>query len=259
METIPDFLERYQRQIQLPDIGPDGQRRLLAWRTLVVGLGGLGSPAALYLAAAGVGTIGLMDPDTVALSNLQRQILYGTADLGRNKARAAEARLKAIDDKLCLDILPMAFDESNAGELVAGYDFVIDATDQFAAKFLIARACHAAGKPYVHAGVLRHVGQAMTVLPGRTVCPMCLFEDMPPPDDSGPVEGPLGPLPGMLGAIQAAEAIKCALGAGQLLINRLLVCDLMTMDVRVISLRRRPDCPLCGAGAPGNREEPAQG
>ena len=251
METTSDFFERYQRQIQLPDVGTEGQQRLRAWRTLVIGLGGLGSPAALYLASAGIGTLGLMDPDTVALSNLQRQILYGKADLGKNKAKAAETRLKAIDDTLCLNILPKTFDELNAAELVAGYDFVIDATDRFEAKFRIAAACHAAGRPYVHAGVLRHLGQAMTVLPGRSACLRCLFDELPPADP-GPAAGPLGPLPGLLGAIQAAEAIKCALGTGQLLTDRLLACDLMTMDVRVIPLRRRPDCQLCGTGAAGN-------
>ena len=248
METTSDFFERYQRQIQLPDIGPEGQRRLRIWRTLVVGLGGLGSPAALYLAAAGIGTIGLMDPDKVAISNLQRQILFGKANLGQNKAEVAETRLKAIDDTLCLNILPKAFDETNAAELVSKYDFIIDATDHFEAKFRIAEACHAMNRPYVHAGVLRHLGQAMTVLPGRSACLRCLFEALPPAE-LGPAAGPLGPLPGLLGAIQAAEAIKCALGIGQLLTDRLLVCDLMTMDVRVIPLRRRPDCPLCGGAA----------
>lgn len=249
MASTSDFSERYQRQLQLPDVGPEGQRRLRAWRTLVIGLGGLGSPAALYLAAAGVGTIGLMDPDTVSLSNLQRQILFGQADVGQNKARAAAPRLKAIDDTLCLNVLPETFNEKNSSKLVNDYDFVIDATDQFEAKFLIAEACHIAGRPYVHAGILQHLGQAITVLPGRSACLRCLFEALPP-THQGPVAGPLGPLPGLLGAIQAAEAIKCALGTGKLLTDSLLVCDLMTMDVRVIPLRRRPDCLLCGT--PGN-------
>lgn len=252
METNSDFFERYQRQIQLPGIGEQGQRRLGEWRTLVIGLGGLGSPAALYLAAAGVGVIGLMDPDKVSLSNLQRQILFGHADLGLNKAEAAGPRLKAIDNGLRLDILPFFFNEANSARLLDRYDFVVDATDQFEAKFHIARSCHDAGRPYVHAGVLGHLGQAMTVLPGRTACLRCLFEDLPPLEP-GPVAGPLGPLPGLLGAIQAAESIKCALGAGQILTNRLLVCDLMTMDVRVIPFQRRPDCPLCGTAAAGNQ------
>jgi molybdopterin-synthase adenylyltransferase len=236
---------RYARQLALPAIGPAGQAKLRAGRVLLVGAGGLGSPAALYLAAAGVGTLGIVDGDVVDVSNLQRQILFATADVGRPKAEAAAARLAALNPETVIEARRERLTAENGGALVAAYDFVIDATDNFAAKFLIADLCHAAGKPYVHGGILEFVGQAMTVLPGRTACYRCVF-DGPPAETGNAPRGPLGVVPGIIGSVQAAEAIKYLTGAGTLLTDRLLVVDTLAMLLRTVRVRRSRDCSLCG-------------
>lgn len=237
--------QRYARHIALPEIGEEGQEKLLKGMVLVIGAGGLGSPAAFYLAAAGIGTLGIMDGDTVDLSNLQRQILHTTASLGKAKTASALERLEALDPAITIEAYPFRFTEENAPDILRKYDFVIDATDNFASKFLIARACHAAGKPYSHAGIRNFYGQTMTVIPGSTACYHCVFEEEEAPQGGIP-EGPLGALPGVIGSIQAAEAIKHIAGIGTPLTNAVLTCDLLTMTFRKTPVRRSPACPVCG-------------
>lgn len=248
MSLTEKQIERYSRHIILPEVGGKGQEKLLAGRVLIVGIGGLGSPAALYLAAAGVGTLGLVDGDVVDLTNLQRQIAHATADVGRAKVESAAAKCRAINPDVTVRPYPEYLRADNALAILKDYDFVIDATDTFAAKFLVADACHFAGKAYAHAGVLHFEGQAMTVIPGRSGCYRCLFRE-PPPADAAPScsqAGVMGVLPGIMGTIQAAEALKYLLGIGDLLTNRMLVCDALKMTFRTIPFSRPSACPLCG-------------
>jgi molybdopterin/thiamine biosynthesis adenylyltransferase len=242
--------DRYSRQTALPEIGAEGQERLLGSRVLVVGAGGLGSPAAAYLAAAGVGMLGIADDDIVALSNLQRQILHGTADVGLPKAESAAATIAALNPDVTVRTHPVRLTASDGGRLVADYEFVIDATDNFESKFAIADVCHAARVRYSHAGISRFMGQTMTVIPGLTACYRCVFDAPPEPRESDlHPEGPLGPVPGVIGAIQATEAIKSLLGAGDLLTDRLLIYDALAMAFRMVAVKRSPSCPLCGEEA----------
>jgi adenylyltransferase/sulfurtransferase len=246
MRLTPNQLERYDRQIRLPDIGLYGQQKLAKARVLIVGVGGLGSPAALYLAAAGVGTLGLVDPDSVTLSNLQRQILHATSDLGRPKVASAVDKLRDLNPDTQILPFPEQFTAARAPAIVEAFDIVLDCIDNFPSKFLVADSCHAAGKPYVHAGILGFAGQAMTVLPGRTACLRCVFEPPPPPDHAHEPNPVLGVAPGLFGVIQASEVIKLILGIGSPLTNTLLRIDLLTMMVRKSPVLRRTDCPLCG-------------
>lgn len=242
-------IERYSRHIILPEVGGKGQAKLLSGRILIIGAGGLGSPAALYLAAAGVGTLGLADGDVVDLTNLQRQIAHTTADVGHAKVESAAAKCRAINPDVTVRLHPEHIRADNALAIFRDYDFVIDGTDSFAAKFLVADACHFAGKPYSHAGILRFEGQAMTVLPGQSGCYRCLFRE-PPPTGAVPScsqAGVLGVLAGIIGTIQAAEAVKFLLGIGQLLTNRLLVFDALKMSFREVAFKRNPGCALCGS------------
>jgi len=237
---------RYARQVALPEIGSEGQAKLRAGRVLLVGAGGLGSAAGLYLAAAGVGVLGIVDGDRVERINLQRQVVFTTADIGSPKAEAAAARLRALNPDTTVEARTERLTGANGRALAAAYDFVIDATDNFASKFLIADCCHAAGTPVAHGGVLGFGGQALTVLPGRTACYRCVC-DAPPPEPPGPPRGPLGVVPGLIGVVQAGEAIKFLTGAGTLLAGRLLIVDMLSMRLRTIAVRRRRECPLCGA------------
>jgi molybdopterin/thiamine biosynthesis adenylyltransferase len=237
--------QRYARHLALPEIGEAGQEKLLRSKVLVIGAGGLGSPATFYLAAAGVGTIGLMDGDTVDLSNLQRQILHTTASVGTNKTASARARLEALDPSLSIRCYPFHLSSDNAPEILAGYDFIIDATDNFDSKFLIARACHEASKPWSHGGIGNFHGQTMTIIPGQTACYRCLFHEDGAPVGGTP-QGPIGALPGIIGSIQAIEAIKCLLGIGTLLTDALLTFDALTMNFRKVAVRRDAGCALCG-------------
>lgn len=239
--------ERYARHLSLTEIGAAGQLRLAAGRVLVVGAGGLGSPVAFYLAAAGIGTLGLLDDDVVALSNLQRQILHQTADLGRPKVASAAERLQALNPELQIRAAQTRLTPGNASELLRDYDFVVDATDNFASKFLIADACHAAGKPYSHGGIARFWGQTLTVLPGKTACYRCLFEGPPPEAADSAPQGPLGAVPGVIGAIQATEALKFLLGIGELLTNRLLTYDALRLTFRTVRAHPNPTCCLCSS------------
>ncbi|NTW54198.1 MAG: HesA/MoeB/ThiF family protein [Chlorobaculum sp.] len=237
--------QRYARHLALPEIGEAGQEKLLRSKVLVIGAGGLGSPAAFYLASAGVGTIGIMDGDTVDLSNLQRQILHTTASVGANKTASARERLEALDPSIRIEPYPFRLSADNAPEILARYGFVIDATDNFDSKFLIARACHEAKKPYSHAGIRNFHGQTMTVIPGKTACYRCLFHEDGAPVGATP-QGPIGALPGVIGSIQAIEAIKFSLGIGTLLTDALLTFDALTMNFRKVTVRRDAGCALCG-------------
>jgi adenylyltransferase/sulfurtransferase len=244
----PEERSRYARQLVLPQVGPEGQARLKAGRVLVVGAGGLGSPAAMYLAAAGVGTIGLVDFDAVELSNLPRQLLYETADTGRPKLEAAGERLRAINPHVTILAHDERLDAANARTLVRAYDVVADGTDNFPTRYLVNDACVLEKRPNVHASVLRFEGQASVFWAGQGPCYRCLHP-APPPAGAVPdcaEGGVLGVLPGLLGLIQATESIKILLSAGETLVGRLLLVDALSMRFREIGLRRDPGCEVCG-------------
>lgn len=246
MQLSKNQIERYTHHIVLKDIGGQGQRKLLSSKVLIVGAGGLGSPAALYLAAAGVGTIGIADEDDVEISNLQRQILHFTDDIGRSKVASAQEKLCALNTDVHIKTFPMRLTSENIESIIAGFDFIVDATDNFDSKFLINDTCVRLSKPYSHAGVVGFKGQTFTYVPG-SLCYRCIFSD-PPPD--GTIQdcrgsGILGAVAGMLGTIQAAEAIKYLIGNGDLLTDKLLTVNLLSMDFRAIPLSRNKDCPVC--------------
>lgn len=241
-------IERYSRHIILKEVGGKGQQKLLDGKVLIIGAGGLGAPVALYLAAAGVGTIGLADADDVDLSNLQRQVIHFTADIGTPKVESARNKIEAINPDVKVITYKEWVTAANIGSLIADYDFIIDGTDNFAAKFLINDACVLAGKPYSHGGILQFVGQTITVLPGQSPCYRCLFPQ-PPPKDAIPTcsqAGVIGVLPGVLGSIQATEALKFLLGKGKLLTGRILMYDALDMKFRDVALKRNSNCPICG-------------
>lgn len=244
MSLTREQRRRFERQLALPEIGARGQRRLLAGRVLLVGAGGLGSPAGLYLAAAGVGTIGVVDGDVVELGNLQRQILHALADQGRLKTESAAARMRAIHPAAVVREHPVRLTSRNAPAIFEEYDFIVDAVDDAATKWLIAKVCRRLGKPCSYGGVTRYFGQTLTVHPGKTACLGCLFGALPPAP-AGRVRGPLGVVPGVIGTIQAAEAIKHVLAIGTPLTNRLLMFDALELSVRCVRVNRNPDCPLC--------------
>jgi adenylyltransferase/sulfurtransferase len=243
-----DELRRYGRQMLLPSFGIEAQARLKAARVLIVGAGGLGSPAALYLAAAGVGTLGLVDFDAVDETNLHRQILYGTADVGASKLRAAAARLRDQNPHVRLELHEEPFGVANARRLVESCDIVIDGTDNFPTRYLVNDACVMAGRPNVYGSVSQFEGQAAVFAAGEGPCYRCLHPE-PPPEGLIPncaEGGVLGVLPGIIGTIQAAEAIKIATGVGEPLIGRLLVLDALRMTFRRLTLPRDRACPVCG-------------
>ncbi len=247
----PDELARYGRQVVLPEVGREGQERLKAARILLVGAGGLGSPVALYLAAAGVGRLTLVEPDRVERSNLHRQILYGESDVGRPKLDAAGARLREINPYL--DLLPVGerFSAANALALVADHDVIVDGTDNFAARYLVNDACVLAGKPNVFGAVLRFEGQVSVFWSARGPCYRCLFPEPPPAGlvPSCAEAGVLGALPGIVGALQANEALKLLLGVGEPLIGRFLVFDALALRFREVALSKSPTCPICSPRA----------
>ena len=248
MEWSEEKLERYSRHLILKEVGFEGQEKILNGRVLIIGAGGLGAPAALYLAAAGVGTIGIADFDTVDLSNLQRQIIHFTGDVGKSKVESARDKMTAINPDISVVAHREYLYSSNIRPLLRDYDFIIDGTDNFASKFLINDACFFEGKPLSHGGILRFDGQTMTIDPGRTACYRCVFPAQPP---AGAVPtcsqaGVLGAIAGMLGTIQAAEALKFLAGIGEPLYNRLLIFNARTMDFRKVTIKKNPDCPLCG-------------
>jgi len=241
-------IERYSRHIILREVGGKGQQRLLDGRVLIVGAGGLGSPAALYLAAAGVGTIGIADADVVDISNLQRQVIHHTPDIGKPKVLSAQEKMEAINPDVKVVPHHGWVTADTVSRIIAGYDFVIDGTDNFAAKFLINDACVLSGKPFSHGGILHFIGQTMTVIPGKSPCYRCIFPEPPPPGviPTCAQAGVIGVLPGTIGSIQATEAIKYLLGVGKLLTGRLLVYDAEGMEFHTSPISRNKRCPLCG-------------
>jgi adenylyltransferase/sulfurtransferase len=241
-------LRRYARQLTLPDVGLEGQRRLKAAKVLVIGMGGLGSPAALYLAAAGVGTLGLVDADTVELSNLHRQVLHGTAAVGTPKLASAAQRLRDANPEVRLVLHETRLTSANALDLIGRYDVVVDGSDNFPTRYLTNDACALLGKPDVYGAVHRFEGQAAVFWAPRGPCYRCLYREPPPPGlvPSCAEAGVLGVLPGIVGTLQAAEAIKLVLGVGEPLIGRLLAFDAMRVSFRELSVPKDPACPLCG-------------
>ena len=232
----------------LAQLGDAGQQKLLESKVLIIGAGGLGSPAAVYLTAAGVGTIGIVDADKVDLTNLQRQILHHTPDLGAEKVKSAQAKMQAINPDVTVKTYHEQAKAANIREIIREYDFVIDATDNFQSKFLINDACFFEQRPFSHAGVLRFDGQLMTVLPSKSACYRCVFHSLPSADVARSCSraGILGVLPGVIGTLQATEAVKFLLGIGNLLTDTLLTYNALTMEFRKVRCKRNPDCPLCG-------------
>jgi sulfur-carrier protein adenylyltransferase/sulfurtransferase len=244
----PDEVSRYARHIALPEVGWDGQLKLRAARVAVVGAGGLGSPIGLYLAAAGIGRIGIIDFDVVDLSNLQRQVLYGTGDVGRKKVDVAAGRLRAMNPNVDVVTFDVRLTRDNALDILRDYDVVIDGTDNFPTRYLVNDACVLLGRPYVYGSILRFEGQ-VSVFKGRSApCYRCLFREPPPPGlvPSCAEGGVLGVLPGIIGSLQALEAIKLILGRGDTLVGRLALFDALSFQWRELKLRRNPDCPVCG-------------
>jgi molybdopterin-synthase adenylyltransferase len=248
IDLSEEQLQRYSRHILLKNIGIEGQSKILESRILIIGAGGLGSPSALYLAAAGVGMIGIADADTVDLTNLQRQIIHFTKDVGRPKVASAKEKMHALNPDIEIRTYHTFVSADNIMDIIKHYDFVIDGTDNFAAKFLINDACVLAQKPFSHGGILRFTGQTMTVVPGASACYRCVFP-VPPPKNAVPTcsqAGVLGGIAGMLGTIQAVEAVKFVTGTGTLLTNAMLTFDAQEMDFRKIRFKRNPKCPICG-------------
>jgi sulfur-carrier protein adenylyltransferase/sulfurtransferase len=245
----PGDFSRYSRHLLLPEVSADGQRRIKAARILCIGAGGLGSPAALYLAAAGIGTLGLVDADRVDSSNLQRQILYGTDDVGKSKLEQAKARLRQLNPDVDIVLHKARLTSANAQEIIVNYDVVIDGSDNFPTRYLSNDVCVFARKPNIYGSVFRFEGQASVFAPHLGgPCYRCLFPEPPPPGaaPSCAEAGVLGVLPGIIGLIQATEALKLILGAGDSLAGRLLHFDALKMKFREFNLRRDPQCPVCG-------------
>jgi len=245
-------IERYSRQIMVPDLGGKAQMRLRQSRVLIIGAGGLGSPAALYLAAAGIGTLAIVDADKVELSNLQRQILHATADIGRPKVESAKTSLAALNPEVEVIVHPVRFHETNAEEIAKGSDFIVDGSDNFDTKFLVNDLAVKLSIPFSHAGIVRLQGQVMTVVPGKSACYRCLFKVPPPAEEilNCQVSGILGAVAGTIGTIQATEAVKYLAGFEDgLLTDRLLVYDAKNMRFREIEVRRDPQCAACGTTA----------
>ena len=243
----PEQTQRYSRHLIMPQIGSKGQRKLLESEVLIVGAGGLGSPAAVYLALAGVGTIGIVDFDTVERSNLQRQILHHNDDVGRPKVQSAKESILAYNPDVAVVTHEMALRSENAMDIIAQYDVVVNGADNFPARYLVNDAAYLNGKPLVDGSILIFDGQATTYIPGSG-CYRCLFPTPPPPGmvPNCAEAGVLGALTGVVGSIQAIEAVKLILGLGDTLSGRLLLIDALTMEFRTVMVRRNPVCPLCG-------------
>jgi len=249
MQLSPAELQRYSRHLMMPEVTPDGQRRLKAARVLCIGAGGLGSPAAVYLAAAGMGTIGIVDFDDVDLSNLQRQILHGTKDIGRDKLESARDRLHDINPEIDVQLHKCRFSSENAPQLVSRYDVIVDGSDNFPTRYLSNDVCVLARKPNVYGSVFRFEGQTTVFAPHLGgPCYRCLFPEPPPPGSvpNCAQAGVLGVLPGIIGMLQAIEAIKMIVGVGESLVGRLLHFDALKARFRELNLRRDPECPVCG-------------
>ncbi len=247
LSLTADQVKRYSRHIIMPQVSSVGQRKLLGSKVLIVGAGGLGSPAALYLTLAGVGTIGLVDFDTVDITNLQRQILHQNSDIGKPKIQSAIETIKAYNPETVAIGHEEPLTSENAMEIISGYDVVVNGADNFATRYLVNDACYLLQKPLADGSILLFDGMASVFLPGQG-CYRCLFPTPPPPGavPTCAEAGVLGALPGLVGSIQAIETIKLILGIGESLSGRLLLIDALTMEVRSVKLRRNKDCPLCG-------------
>lgn len=247
MNLTEEQIKRYSRHIILEDVGVEGQERIFNGKVLIIGAGGLGSPAALYLAAAGVGTIGLIDGDVVDLTNLQRQVIHFTPDLNKAKVLSSKEKINQLNPDVKVNTYYELATAENITDLINDYDFIIDGTDNFPTKFLINDACVFAKKPFSHGGILRFDGQTITYVPGNC-CIRCIFEG-PPPKNTVPScsqAGVLGSIAGMLGTIQATEALKYLIGKGKLLTNRMLIFNALEMDFRTVNFSWNKDCPICG-------------
>jgi adenylyltransferase/sulfurtransferase len=248
MAFTEEQLVRYSRHIILTEVGGKGQKKIGQAKVLVVGAGGLGSPIALYLAAAGVGTVGLVDADVVDLTNLQRQIIHHTSDIGRPKVLSAQEKMVAINPDVKVISYQENLDADNALKIFVDFEYIIDGTDNFPAKFLINDAAYFAKKPLIHGGILRFEGQLFTILPGRSACYRCIFPE-PPPAGLIPTcqeAGVLGALAGLIGTLQGTEILKLILGIGKPLTDRILKYDALRTQFREVPIRRNPNCPLCG-------------
>lgn len=250
MNTLSkEQMERYARHLVLQEAGMEGQRKLLQGKVLIIGAGGLGSPVAMYLAAAGIGTIGIADADVVDLSNLQRQIAHTTEDIGKAKIISIQEKIHKMNPDVVVQTYPMFVDSENILQLVSDYDFIVDCTDDFSAKFLINDACVLAKKPFCHAGISRFQGQLMTYVPGKGPCYRCVFQS-PPSENAVPncrQVGIIGAMAGVIGSLQAMEAMKYLLGAGELLTGRLMIYDALKMEFRTVKLPEKVSgCAVCG-------------
>ena len=241
-------LQRYSRHILLPEVGEKGQQQLLKAKVLLVGAGGLGCPTALYLAAAGVGRLGLIDADVVDRSNLQRQVLFGESDVGRPKVEVARDRLLDLNPGIQIDIYHELLTSYNIMDIIDGYDIIVNGCDNFPTRYLVNDAAVLTGKPVVDGSIFRFEGQATVYKPGDGPCYRCLYPEPPPPGEvpSCAEGGVLGVLPGIIGVVQATEVVKLILGAGESLVGRMLVYDAMDMQFRVLKMRRNTECPVCG-------------
>ena len=247
-QFTPEQINRYSRHFLLPEVGEEGQAKLLDAKVLLIGAGGLGSPTAFYLAAAGVGTIGIVDHDTVDLSNLQRQILHTAERVGMPKVESARETLQALNPDVHVIGYQERLSSDNVMRLFADYDVIVDGCDNFPTRYLVNDACVMLGKPNVHGSIFQFEGQAAVFYPGKGPCYRCLFPEPPPPGaaPSCAEAGVLGVLPGLVGCVQALETIKLILGAGKPLIGRMVYFDTLSMELRIHKLRKDPDCPVCG-------------
>lgn len=248
MAFTEEQVQRYSRHIILSEVGGKGQRKINAAKVLIIGAGGLGSPVALYLAAAGVGKVGIIDGDRVDLSNLQRQVIHHTPDVDKAKVLSAQEKITAMNPDVSVAPYQERLTVANALALIQGYDIVVDGTDNFPAKFLINDAAVLSGKPMVHGGILRFEGQVLTILPGKSACYRCIFQ-APPPSGLVPTcqeAGVLGALAGLIGTIQGTEVLKLILGIGDLLTDRLLRYDALRTELREVRVRKNPRCGVCG-------------
>src|SRR5438034_2340570 len=244
----PNEVARYSRHLIMPEVGMEGQRKLKAASILLIGAGGLGSPLGLYLAAAGVGRIGIVDFDVVDFSNLQRQVIHGTKDVGRPKLQSAMDRMQDVNPHITIEPHEVMLSSANAMEIIKNYDIIIDGTDNFPTRYLVNDACVLLGKPNVYGSIFRFEGQASVFWAEKGPCYRCLYPEPPPPGlvPSCAEGGVLGILPGTVGCIQATEAVKLILGAPDILVNRLVLFDAWRRRFRELKLRKNPDCPVCG-------------
>ncbi|MBO8167642.1 MAG: thiazole biosynthesis adenylyltransferase ThiF [Thermoanaerobacteraceae bacterium] len=249
MQLSDRQIRRYSRQIILPEIGGKGQKKLLASKVLVVGAGGLGSPVTYYLAAAGVGTLGIIDHDTVDLSNLHRQILHGTPDVGRPKVESAKETLEKLNPDVKIITYQERLSKENVVDLISQYDLVVDAVDNFTARYLLNDACVLVNKPLVEAGVLRWDGMIMTVVPGKGPCYRCVFPTPPAPESAPTCQeaGIIGVTAGVMGVLQATEAVKFLLNTGENLVGRMLIFHALESRFQEVEITRQESCPVCGS------------